>query len=339
MRQKNNNKDELSQLRLIFQELKVNPISKLNVSFALMSIIPFLVFFYLLSSRFVTIKLIFDNTVLIICVTIFLSLCGFSIAYRILMGILKTILHYAASAKRSDELKSTFVATVAHDLNSPLSIVKMNIYSLRSGILGNVSEKQEKILGTCHGILERMTRLITDLLDVYKFEAKVVSLKRNRFNLDETIERQINELEPLIHKKGLTLTREISKEKMELWGDENRIAQVLNNLISNAIKYIREGDSLTIRAFETEGVLRFECCDTGPGIPAEKMSKIFNKFERFDMSKEGTGLGLAISKDIIELHKGRIWVESEQGKGSNFIFVLPKDFRVAEEQTNKDRLK
>ena len=113
-----------------------------------------------------------------------------------------------------------------------------------------------------------------------------------------------------------------------IWGDRDKVTEVIINLLNNAIKYTPEKGSIVVRIDGDDKEIRFEVYDSGPGIAKEDFEKIFDKFERVTVEKqEGTGLGLSIAKDIVGLHKGRIWVESEIGKGSKFIFVLPRDLR------------
>ncbi|MGD2279201.1 MAG: HAMP domain-containing sensor histidine kinase, partial [Candidatus Omnitrophota bacterium] len=126
-------------------------------------------------------------------------------------------------------------------------------------------------------------------------------------------------------RKKIKLTKDIGKDKgLVAKFDEEKIVQVVNNILSNAIKFSPENSRVDVKAFTTDGFLRFECTDGGENIPADKLAKIFDKFERLDTDKKGSGLGLAIAKDIVELHKGKIWAESLKGKGNRFIFVLPR---------------
>ena len=165
-----NKQDETDKIdyKLILQELKENPYKKLNVAFSLMVIVPFLVFFYLLTSRLFTMNILIGNTGFILVVSLFISLCGFYIAYSILKNIFNKILFYAAHAKHSDQLKSTFVATVSHELKNPLASIKINIYNIFAGFIGQVSEEQKKVLGLCQSTIERMVRLVNGLLDLHK---------------------------------------------------------------------------------------------------------------------------------------------------------------------------
>lgn len=321
-------------LALVLQELNENPHQKLIIASSLMSVIPFLVFFYLLASRLFTLEILVGEVGFILAITIFISFCGFYLGYSIIKKMLNRTIFYAAQARHSDQLKSTFVATVSHELKNPVSVIKLNLFNIIRGLVGTVNEEQKKVIELCRNVTERMGSLITDLLDLHKIEAGMVGGKRNLCNLVEILEKQLKEFETIFIENGVKLIKKIPTNDLSIWGYEDKIVSVINNLLSNALKYTGQGGEIVLNAFSTGGVIRLECIDTGPGIPSDKLEKIFDKFERLDFSKEGSGLGLAITKDIVELHKGKIWAESELGKGTKFVVVLPTDLRqVTREET------
>jgi signal transduction histidine kinase len=153
------------------------------------------------------------------------------------------------------------------------------------------------------------------------------------------LRRELIELEPMMReviagqeidvaKKKLVLTKNIQAGIGTMWGDKDKLTEVLINLLSNAVKYTPAGGKISVVLSGTKDAVRLEVADTGKGIAGEDLTKIFDKFERVTAEKEeGTGLGLAITKDIVELHKGKVWAESEPGKGSSFIVTLPRDLR------------
>ncbi len=310
----------------VLQELKESPYRKFNIAFSLMTIIPFLTFFYILIN-ISSLDALAGQTggILLICLVI--AVCGFSIGYVVINSILKRLLFYAASLKKSDQLKSSLVASVSHELKNPITIIKTNLGLIADGLVGQVNEAQKKIVDLCMKVTDRMTRLINDLLDLHKIEAGKVEMKRELCDLSKLLESQVSEFTPLISKKGIKLVTELLDTNLNIWADGDKIMQVINNLLSNAIKNTPDGQPLTLRAYPVERFIRFEVADKGPGIPPDKLEKIFDKFERLDASREGTGLGLSITKDIVELHKGRVWAESLLGNGSTFVVVLPRDLR------------
>ena len=324
MSNKINSKNDLD---LIIQELKENPYRKFNNAFYLMSIIPFLVFLYLLVERLFTIKILAGDIGIVLAICILIALGGFYIGYTIIRKILNKIIYYAAYAKHSDELKSTFVASVSHELKNPILTLKISLSNIRDGLVGQISDEQRKIIELCYGVLGRMDRLINDLLDLHKIEAGMIEIKRQLCNITDILDKQLTEFEMVLNKKRIKINKQIVHENLAIWADEDRITEVVNNLLSNAVKYSPDGGMVSLKIDYLGGFVRFECSDNGPGIPADRIDKIFNKFERFNTAKEGTGLGLAISKDIVEMHRGKIWVENQSGGGSKFIVALPIDLR------------
>ena len=313
---------------LILQELKENPYRKFNLAFSLMVVMPFLVFLYILVNRLFSFNVLVGNIGAILFLSLFISVCGFFIGFTVLKNILNKVISYAAQAKHSDQLKSTFVATVSHELKNPLTSIKTNIYNIFAGFTGSINEEQKNVLELCNSTVERMTRLVNDLLDLHKIEAGMIDVNRKACNIAQVSQRQINELFALADKKNIRIVSDFSDKTLSVWADEDKLARVINNLLSNALKFTPESGTVTIKAYPVDNFARIECVDTGYGISADNLSKIFNKFERLSSAKEGTGLGLAISKDIAEMHKGKILVESEVGKGSKFILLLPRDLRI-----------
>lgn len=314
-------------LELVLQELKEDPLHKLNVSFTLMSIIPFLVFFYILVVRLFTLDVLIGNIGAILFVTILISLSGLCLGYTVIKNMLKRTVAYAAQAKHSDQLKSTFVATVSHELKNPISAIKLNLFNISKGMVGKISQEQKGVIDLCFNVTERMHSLVNDLLDLHKIEAGMVAGERELCNIVEISKRQLKEFENIFREKNIRLVNKFPMKELSIWGYEGKIMLVVNNLLSNASKYTPRGGEVTLNIYPTDGLVRVECTDTGPGIPPDKLEKVFDKFERLNTSKEGTGLGLAIAKDVVQLHKGKIWAESILGKGSRFIVILPRDLR------------
>lgn len=226
--------------------------------------------------------------------------------------------------KELDEMKSEFVSAVSHDLRSPLSGILIAANMLPQ--VGPVTEPQQEMLDTIQRRVERMKRLIDDLLDVGKIEAGIDMEMESCF-LSPTIEDVSSALRPQAYDKSIDLISKVEENLPPIRGNSTRLYQVINNLVSNAIKYTPEGGRVTIKAFQRDGEIQVEVIDTGLGIPAKDQPHIFEKFYRVKGkhvdSIKGTGLGLAITKSIIEKHQGRIWLESAFGKGSTFAFTLP----------------
>jgi signal transduction histidine kinase len=168
--------------------------------------------------------------------------------------------------------------------------------------------------------------LINDVLDLSKVEAGQVELEVAPFSLQEALERGVVMVRERAIKNDVHLELTTAHEVDVVEGDERRIRQVIFNLLSNAVKFAPAGGAVDVRATRVDGEVRVSVADNGPGIAAEDHERIFDEFQQTDAGieqREGTGLGLALSKRLVELHGGRIWVDSEPGSGSTFVFTLP----------------
>lgn len=224
-----------------------------------------------------------------------------------------------------DERKGAFVANVSHEFRSPLSVLKGNCEILQEELLGNLTEKQKKVVGISRQIIERLVRLVTDLLDLAKIEAGKMELNKEKIDMAALLNETLETYGVLIDEKKLEIVREFPSGENSLVGDRDRLTQVVVNLLNNSIKFTPEGGRIVVRLINDGPQFRIEIEDNGPGMDAEGIKKIFDKFERITSEKrEGTGLGLPIARDIVVLHGGKIWAESREGKGSKFIVVLPK---------------
>jgi signal transduction histidine kinase len=227
--------------------------------------------------------------------------------------------------KQMDKRKSAFVANVSHEFKNPLSNMQLSLSYVLEGLAGEINGKQREVLAIALKSTERLIRMVTDLLDLSKIEAGKMKLKKERVGIAALAEEVLAGNGNKISEKDLVLEKEFQESAGEVLADRDKLTEVLINLLSNAVKYTPSGGKITLRLSGTEKEVRFEIADSGPGIAKEDFYKLFDKFERLTAEKqEGTGLGLSITKDIIELHQGRIWVESELGKGSRFIFTLPR---------------
>lgn len=232
----------------------------------------------------------------------------------------------ADERRRAEELKDEFVSTVSHELRTPLAIIKEGVSLLVDGIPGELNNGQLKILATARSNVDRLQRIINDLLDMSKIEAGKMQVEREKTDLCELVRQVCSSMEAMVANKGLGLRAMLSDTPLELQVDPLRITQVFTNLVHNALKFTPRG-TITV-AVEREGADAL-CYvrDTGIGIAEEDIPKLFHKFTQFGRvhgaGTKGTGLGLAIAKRIVELHRGRMWVESEGGSGTTFHFSLP----------------
>lgn len=240
-----------------------------------------------------------------------------------------TILNDVTRQRELERLKSDFVANVSHELRTPLAVVQQNLSLLAQGLAGNLSEDQKKFISSSQDNLARLTRLINDLLDMAAIEAGKLKLKIAKVDINESVRGVVDFIGRWTKAKALSIDLKLLPSKTELDIDKDRIEQVITNLLSNAIKFTPEGGRILV-SMEEEGPLAvcISVKDTGIGIEPKDIEKIFNKFEQLDTVSRsgfgGTGLGLPIAKEIIQLHGGKLWVETKPGEGSRFSFTLPK---------------
>jgi signal transduction histidine kinase len=226
----------------------------------------------------------------------------------------------------ASEHKSHFLANMSHELRTPLNAIIGFSQVLRQRLFGPINDKQEEylddILSSGHHLLD----LINDVLDLSKVEAGQVELEVAPFSLREALERGVVMVRERAAEHGVRLSLELAPGVDLVEGDERRLRQVIFNLLSNAVKFTPEGGSVMVASGRVDGEVQVSVTDTGPGIPLVDQERIFEEFQQTDhgaQQQEGTGLGLALSKRLVELHGGRIWVESEPGHGSRFVFTLP----------------
>jgi len=232
-----------------------------------------------------------------------------------------------------DELKDEFVSNISHELRSPLYTVKKSLELLLGGKSGQVTEEQEKFLSIAQRNIGQLGGLIDNLLDISKLEAGKVELKVTSLDLNELIEKVVKNFSAWAIDRKIELEYSPPGGKLLVSADEEKVMQVLNNLISNALKYTKESGKVRVGAKEVDDKevgsgIEVSVSDTGIGVKEEDQDKIFDKFQQVSFSSpqgvSSSGLGLAISREIVQLHNGRIWVDSKIGEGSTFTFVLPK---------------
>jgi len=227
-----------------------------------------------------------------------------------------------------DRLKSDFISIVSHELRTPIAVMKGGVSLILDGVVGEITENQRDLLTDTMDNIDRLTRLVTGLLDVSKIEAGKINLRRRSTDLCAMVENIANHFDCEARDKGIQLRTELPDGVLKLFVDDDKINQIFNNLISNAIRFTRSGGEIVICVEEKEDNVECSVSDTGVGIAEKNIPKLFNKFVqigRVDGSGyKGTGLGLVIVKGLVEMHGGKIWVESELGKGSTFRFTLKK---------------
>jgi PAS domain S-box-containing protein len=228
-----------------------------------------------------------------------------------------------------DKVKTNFITIVSHELRTPLTTIKafVELLLVKQGMQEG---RKVKLMSTINEEADRLSRLITDLLDLARIESGSMKWQVEALSLESLIHNVLVSMTLLFEQKGLRVTTQFDSHLCPIWGDRDRLVQVVTNILSNAVKFSRPGGAIHV-ALRQEKIPRneivVEVADTGIGIPPGDLELIFEKFHRSEdkhaAETEGTGLGLAIAREIVELHGGRIWAASTYGKGSVFTFTLP----------------
>jgi PAS domain S-box-containing protein len=240
-----------------------------------------------------------------------------------------TILNDVTKQKELDQIKSNFVANVSHELRTPLVAIQKSISLILEKTAGEISEPQEQFLSIAERNLKRLSLLINDLLDLSKLEAGQMRIQRSWCRIDKVISDSTESLNIWAKTKSIEIRKSIQEGLPEINIDANRVIQVLNNLIGNSIKFTPLNGLITVeaRGFQEKQEVQILVKDNGIGIEEQNLKKVFDKFyqigEKSTADVGGTGIGLAVAKEIVELHGGKIWVESKRGEGTIFTFTLP----------------
>ena len=235
---------------------------------------------------------------------------------------------YERRLKELDKMKSDFVSNVSHELRTPLTSIKGSVDNMLDGLTGSLNEKQIRYLNRIKSNTDRLSRLINDLLDLSRIESGRVEVRPTTLPLTALTEEVAEHMRALAAEKLIRIEVPSSDPSVTVWADRDKVTQVLMNLIGNAVKFTPQDGKVTV-ALEKNGndYIQISVADTGPGILPEEQNKIFSKFYQvanIDKKKpKGSGLGLAISKALVEMHGGKIWMDSEVGRGSTFYFTLP----------------
>lgn len=239
------------------------------------------------------------------------------------------ILQDITERKHLDELKNKFISTVSHELRTPLSIIKEGVSLVLDGKAGPIKEEQAKFLTMAKNNIDRLARLINDLLDISKLEAGKVEFKPVLVDFSIMLRETCAKWKIETDKNCQGLECCLLDSAVNIYIDPDKLTQILDNLIANAIKFTPKKGKIKVELKDEKKQIEISISDTGIGIAKEDLPKVFGRFQQFNRPQggagyKGTGLGLAIIKELIEMHKGEIKVESELNKGTKFIFTLPK---------------
>jgi two-component system phosphate regulon sensor histidine kinase PhoR len=237
------------------------------------------------------------------------------------------VFHDITELRRLEKVRQDFVANVSHELRTPISSIKGYAETLLEGALDDKDHAKE-FVSIIYQDSNRLASLINDLLDLSKIELGKMKIDFVPVDINPIIDRCLGVLKKTISEKSLSISTEIPSDLPKILADDKRIAQVVLNLLDNAVKYTPNGGAIKIVACPAEKYVQVDVSDTGPGIPEEDLPRIFERFYRVDKSHSrelgGTGLGLSIARHIVLVHQGQIFVHSKMNKGSTFSFTIPQ---------------
>lgn len=231
----------------------------------------------------------------------------------------------AARLREVEAMKEEFFSTISHELRTPLTSIREGVHLLREGIHGPLTPKQERLVTIVGASAERLLQLINQILDLSRLQAGLLPLDRRWVDLDRLAARALDELRPQAEEKSMHIGRVGAPGSIKVFADEERLLQILINLVGNAVKFTPIGGSVRLALAERADEVEIAVSDTGPGIPAEALPRIFDRYQQAHRGRGGSGVGLAIVKALAEAHGGRVGVESEEGQGSRFRVILPRD--------------
>jgi signal transduction histidine kinase len=227
----------------------------------------------------------------------------------------------------ANQHKSEFLANMSHELRTPLNAIIGFSEVLIERMFGELNEKQDDYLKDIHTSGKHLLSLINDILDLSKIEAGRMELDLDSFDVPAAIGNAVTLVRERAQRHGITLGIEVAPEVGETRADERKFKQILLNLLTNAVKFTPDGGCVDVRARLADGVLEVAVADTGIGIAKDDQDAVFEEFRQvgrhYTNKQEGTGLGLTLTRRFVELHGGRLWLDSELGRGSTFTFTLP----------------
>ncbi|RYY59343.1 MAG: HAMP domain-containing protein [Chitinophagaceae bacterium] len=234
------------------------------------------------------------------------------------------VLRNITSFKELDVAKTNLIATISHELKTPLASSDFSLKLLEDPRVSQLTDEQKELVDTLKKDNQRMLRILSELLNMSQVEAGKIQLEMTIVNAEALVSAALSAVSSASRERGVRITTQIDPDLQDMEADAEKTGWVLNNFLTNAIKYSSDGGLVALTVHQEKEGVQFTVTDNGPGIPAEFHSKVFDRFFKVPGSKtQGSGLGLAISKEFIEAQQGRIWFTSEVGSGSTFGFILP----------------
>jgi signal transduction histidine kinase len=242
---------------------------------------------------------------------------------KVLLAGYILILKNVTKFEERDTAKTNLIATVSHELKTPLSSINLSLKLLENDKVGSVNDEQKKILNTIRQQTLRLSKMVNELLDFSQTESGNIKLNIKKTKPEDIVEYAVLAVVMIAAEKNIQLNTEIEENLPKVQADIEKTVWVLVNLINNAVRYTPENSVVQIKCKKENNAVIFSVIDQGTGIAPEDQQKVFNKFVQVGNNPKGRGLGLAISKEFVLSQGGNIWLQSEIGIGSNFSFSLP----------------
>jgi signal transduction histidine kinase len=230
----------------------------------------------------------------------------------------------AQRLREIDLMKEQFYATMSHELKSPLTSAREAAHLLEQGDPGPLTEKQQKLVSIIYRSTDRLLRLVSQVLDLSRLSAGVLPFERRAFPLDRAVRRAVKETRLQADERKVKIETELGAGNFEVFADEDRIVQIVVNLVVNGVRFTRPAGSVIVRLVDAGPEVEIQVEDTGVGIPPAALPHVFERYRQAHTGYGGTGLGLAIVRGLVDAHGGRVTVESQEGKGTRFSVVLPR---------------
>jgi signal transduction histidine kinase len=230
----------------------------------------------------------------------------------------------AAQLRQLDDTKEEFFASLSHELRSPLTSVREASHLLRDEVSGPLTGQQARLVQIIGLSSDRLLRLVNQMLEMSRLRAGILPLQRSRLDLDRVVARAVEELRPQAEDGGVHVERERVGSDWSFMGDDDRLTQVVVNLVANAVRFTPRGGRVVVRVVDAGPEVEIQVEDTGIGIPAAALPHIFESYRQAHRDRGGTGLGLSVVRGVVQAHGGRVTVESHEGKGSRFTVLLPR---------------
>ena len=235
----------------------------------------------------------------------------------------------ASQLRQLDDDKQQLFASISHELRSPLTSVREAAHLLREEVPGPLNPKQARLVEIVGRSCDRLLGLVNRLLEVARLRAGMLPLERRHIDLDRVVSRAVEELRPQADEAGVVLARHTTGDDFHVVGDEERLVQVVVNLVANAVRFTPKDGRVTVVLRDAGPEVELAVEDTGVGIPASALPHVFDSYRQAHRGRGGTGLGLTIVRGVVHAHDGRVSAESEEGRGSRFTVTLPRGREAA----------